>query len=177
MPTLSARHQHIVIASRLDPTVRLLGKPLTVPVPSMLPASPGCRAPVLAHLHRLCLPGAFPQQYRVSIHRKVTSPKTSSSVFCMCSKNVLDPSSLACLYLLHQLCLRRSIERPTELQLTCLATQTYHLAGLEQGLHAFQPVVFPSPNLAVLFLTVHSTALQQSLGTLTYRYTPCHPVS
>ena len=78
---------------------------------------------------------------------------------------------------LHQLCLRRSVEPPTELQLTCLATQTYHLAGLEQGLHAFQPVVFPSPNLAVLFLTVHSAALQQLLGTLTYRYAfpACYP--
>ena len=74
---------------------------------------------------------------------------------------------------LHQLCLRRSIEPPAELQLTCLATQTYHLAGLEQGLHAFQPVIFPSPNLAVLGLTVHSIALQQSLGTLTYRFATC----
>lgn len=91
----------------------------------------------------------------------------------VCSSFVPFWLSFACLFPWQKLCLCRSVEPPTELQLTCLASQTYHLSGLEQGLHAFQPVVLPSPNLAVCFLTVHSTAVQQSVGALTYRYT-CH---
>jgi len=63
----------------------------------------------------------------------------------------------------------RSSEPPAELQLTCLAQQSYHLSGLEQGLHAFQPVVFASPDLAVCNVTVHSLALQQMEGKITYR--------
>ncbi|KAA6422975.1 MAG: hypothetical protein FRX49_06963, partial [Trebouxia sp. A1-2] len=62
-----------------------------------------------------------------------------------------------------------SSEPPAELQLTCLAEQSYHLSGLEQGLHAFQQVVFASPNLAVCNVTVHSLALQQMEGKITYR--------
>ncbi|KAL0033798.1 hypothetical protein WJX77_005511 [Trebouxia sp. C0004] len=64
---------------------------------------------------------------------------------------------------------RWSSEPPAELQLTCLAEQSYHLSGLEQGLHAFQPVVFASPNLAVCNLTVHSLVLQQMEGKIAYR--------
>ncbi len=68
-----------------------------------------------------------------------------------------------------QLLVCRSSEPPADLQLTCLAEQSYHLCGLEQGLHAFQPVVFASPNLAVCNVTVHSLALQQMEGKITYR--------
>ena len=63
----------------------------------------------------------------------------------------------------------RSVEPRSEVQLTSLAKQTFHLSGLEQGLHAFQPVVFASPNLAVCNLTVHSLTLQQTEGIITYR--------
>ncbi|KAL0053468.1 hypothetical protein WJX82_006088 [Trebouxia sp. C0006] len=84
-----------------------------------------------------------------------------------------DATSLECtlkLELLYQpLVHARSSEPPAELQLTCLAQQSYHLSGLEQGLHAFQPVVFASPDLAVCNVTVHSLALQQMEGKITYR--------
>ena len=71
--------------------------------------------------------------------------------------------------LMHECMACRSVDPPSSLQLTCLSKQSYHLSGLEQGLHAIQPVVFASPNLAVCTLTVHSIALQQVAGTITYR--------
>lgn len=63
----------------------------------------------------------------------------------------------------------RSVDPPQDLHLTVLDKQKFLLSSCEQGLHAFQPVTFVVPNLALCSISVHTCTLQQGVEQLTVR--------
>lgn len=63
----------------------------------------------------------------------------------------------------------RSVDPPRDVHLTVLDKQKFLLSNCEQGLHAFQPVTFTVPNLALCNISVHTCTLQQSAEQLTVR--------
>lgn len=64
----------------------------------------------------------------------------------------------------------RSVDPPSIVNLRLLDQQKFLLTSCEQGLHAFQPITFSVPNLALCNVSVHTCTLQQSNQQATIRY-------